>query len=48
MLTPDDYLSEALDWTGHGDQTVGGCCGVPRDRIRALEAGLPARARAPF
>jgi homocysteine S-methyltransferase len=42
-LTPADYLSHAVTWTGHGAQLIGGCCGTGPGHIQALSEGLARR-----
>jgi S-methylmethionine-dependent homocysteine/selenocysteine methylase len=42
-LNPDQYLEQAITWTQHGAQLIGGCCGIGPEHIQALAKGLPRR-----
>lgn len=37
MITPEDYATEAQRWLARGVQIIGGCCGVRKEHICALQ-----------
>ena len=40
-VTPERFASFAGEWTRHGAQLMGGCCGTTPEHIRALREALP-------
>jgi hypothetical protein len=36
-ISPEDYASESKRWLEHGAQIIGGCCGVRKEHICALQ-----------
>jgi len=40
IISPRDYLAEALKWVQMGVQVIGACCGVGTDHIRLLREEL--------
>jgi len=43
IVSPDEFVSNALQWVDAGVQILGGCCGLGVDHIRALKGALPAK-----
>lgn len=41
MITPEEYVKEAIKWVQNGVQLIGGCCGIGPDHIRHLKERLP-------
>ncbi len=41
VISPADFVKEALNWVSKGARLLGGCCGTSPEHIRALHAALP-------
>jgi S-methylmethionine-dependent homocysteine/selenocysteine methylase len=46
IISPADFVTEALGWVGSGVRLIGGCCGTSPDHIEALQAAMPELERA--
>jgi len=41
LMSPEAFVSEAVQWVRRGARLLGGCCGTTPDHIRALKDALP-------
>jgi len=41
VISPADFVSEALGWVSAGARLLGGCCGTSPEHIAALKAAMP-------
>lgn len=41
IISPADFVAEAVGWIAPGVRLLGGCCGMGPDHIKALRAAMP-------